>query len=109
MGLWFVGMLRCYFLAMVMLLVGSLVHWLWVLGFTLDICRNIVLKGRDSIALDSEVLSIVQPNLRYTCRPSGALGDLGCWYSIHMSPRWGFASASTQVSIYRTYANLAHS
>ena len=27
--------------------------------------------------------------LLYTCRPSGALGDLDCSYSIHISPRWG--------------------
>ena len=42
----------------------KLVHWLRVLGFTLAICRNVVLKGRDSIALDNKGLSTVQPNLQ---------------------------------------------
>ena len=36
-----------------------------VLGFTLAICKNAVLKGRSPSVLDSEVLSTVQPNLRY--------------------------------------------
>ena len=45
-------------------LVGSLVHWLWVLGFTLAICKNVALKGRNSTVIDSDALSTVQPNLR---------------------------------------------
>ena len=29
----------------------------------------------------------------YTCRPSGALGELGDGCSIHMPPRWGYAGS----------------
>ena len=43
---------------------ATLVHWLWVLGFALAICKNMVLKGRNSAVLDSETFSTVQPNLR---------------------------------------------
>ena len=66
--------------------ISALVHWLWVLGFTPAICKNAVLKGRSPSVLDSEVLLTVQPNLRHTCRPAGALGDWGAGFLYTYRP-----------------------
>ena len=45
----------------------KVVHWMWVLGFTFAMCKNVVLTDRNSTVVDSVVLLTVQPNLR-CCR-----------------------------------------
>ena len=69
--LWFeLCLQRRYFLAMVMLLRKMLSE----LGFTFAICKNVVLKGRNSNVIDSEGSQSFNPT----------------YDAIHMSPRWGF-------------------
>ena len=43
------------------------------------------------LAMVSPMKNVKNGSSFYThVAPSGALGDLGCWYSIHIPPRWGF-------------------
>ena len=80
-----------------------LVHWLWVLGFTLAICKSVMLKSRNSAVLDSETFSTVQPNLRcYAHVAPLGLSDIWVRHILLYTLRFAGALASEVSVFYRS-------